>query len=305
MGSVFNERSVVSIIGLPLRRIMSIGRAGQYASGIRLGSILLCASRARSQLIVVVVEVVEESVVPLRRVSGPGALEPAGDRVVALAAVKPVLPPETLLLQACAFRLGTNVLRARGSAVRLANRVTADDERNGLLVIHRHAGERLSNVLSSTRRVRVAARPLRIHVDQAHMISAERPPHLPATGVALVSEPRILGPPEDLVGLPAVLPPKGEPEGLEAHGLISTVAGENDQVGPGDLVAVFLLHRPEQPPRLVEARVIGPTVEGSKSLHAAAGTAPAVGDAVRACRVPCHPDEERPVVAVVGRPPVL
>src|SRR5262249_38646911 len=32
---------------------------------------------------------------------------------------------------------------------------------------------------------------------------------------------------------------------------------------------------------------------------------PAIGDAVRACGMPAHPDEERPVVAVVGRPPVL
>ena len=137
------------------------------------------------------------------------------------------------------------------------------------------------------------------------MIGAERPPHLPAIGVAFVPEPCVLRSPEDLVGLPAVLTPKAEPEGIEAHGLISTVADENDQVGPGDLVAVLLFHWPEQPPRLVEARVIGPTVEGSKALHAAAGTAPAVGDAVRACRMPCHPDEERTVVAVVSRPPVL
>src|SRR5262245_49482362 len=137
------------------------------------------------------------------------------------------------------------------------------------------------------------------------MISAERPPHLPATGVAFVSEPCVLRTPEDLIGLPAVLTPKAEAEGFEAHGLISTVAGENDQVGPGDLVAVLLFHWPEQPPRLVEARVIGPTVERGKALHAAAATAPAIGDAVRACRMPCHPDEERPVVAVVGRPPFL
>src|SRR5262249_30519638 len=88
-------------------------------SGIRLGSILLCAGRARPQLIVVVVEVVEESVVPLRRVIGPGTLEPARDCVVALAAAKPALPAEPLLLQACAFRLRTHVLGGRGPAVGL------------------------------------------------------------------------------------------------------------------------------------------------------------------------------------------
>ena len=137
------------------------------------------------------------------------------------------------------------------------------------------------------------------------MIGAERPLDLLVAGVARVSKPRVLGAPEDLVGFPTVLPPKAEAERLEAHRLISTVAGEDDQVGPGDLVAVLLFHRPEQPARLVEARVVGPTVEGSKALHAAAATAPAVGDAVRARGMPRHPDEERPVVAVVGRPPVL
>src|SRR5439155_6443158 len=143
------------------------------------------------------------------------------------------------------------------------------------------------------------------HVDEAHMIGAERPPHFPAIGVALVSKPGVLRAPVNLVGLPTVLSPEAEAERLEAHRLISTVAGEDDQIGPGDLVAVLLLDRPEQPTRLVEVRVVGPTVKGSKALHAAAATAPAVGNAVRARGMPRHPDEERPVVAVVGRPPVL
>src|ERR1043166_5629153 len=284
---------------------MSIGRGRHYASGIRLGSKLLRTGGARRQLIVVVVEVVEEPVVPLRRLVGPGALEPARDRVVSLTAAKSVLPAETLLLQAGALRFGTDILGGRGGTVGLADRMAADDERKGLLVVHRHAGERLSNVLRCKGRIRVAARSLGIHVDQTHVIGAERPPHIPTFGVALVSKPGVLGPPEDFVGLPAVLTPEAEAECFEAHRFISTVAGEDDQVGPGDLVAVLLFHRPEQPARLVEAFVVGPAVEGSKALHAAAATTPAVGDAVRARRMPCHPDEERAVVAVVGRPPVL
>src|SRR5581483_12481184 len=133
----------------------------------------------------------------------------------------------------------------------------------------------------------------------------ERPLELPLAGVALVAKPGVLRAPEDLVGLPAVLAPEGEAERLEPHRLVGHVASEDDQIGPGDLPAVLLLDRPEQPARLVEARVVGPTVEGCKALHAVAGTAPAIGDAVRAGGVPRHPDEERPVVAVVGGPPVL
>src|SRR5262245_16360988 len=108
---------------------MSIGSGGYCASGIRLGSVLLPAGRARRQLIVVVVEVLEEPVVPLRRFAGPGALEPARDRVVALAAAKPVLPAEPLLRQAGALRFTTDVLGGSSGTVGLADRVAADDER--------------------------------------------------------------------------------------------------------------------------------------------------------------------------------
>src|SRR5262249_36713315 len=62
---------------------------------------------------------------------------------------------------------------------------------------------------------------------------------------------------------------------------------------------------PEQAARLVEARVVGPAVEGGEALRAGAATAPAILDAVGARGVPRHPDEERSVVAVVGWPPVL
>src|SRR5215831_4166170 len=213
---------------------MRIGCGRHGASGVRLGSVLLPAGRARRQLIVVVVEVLEEPVVPLRWFGGPGTLEPAGDRVLAPAAAKPVLPAETLLLQAGALRLGADVLRSRSGAVGLADRVAPDDERRRLLVVHRHAGERLSNVLPGKSRVRVAARPLGVHVDQTHVIGSERPPHLPAIDMALISKPRVLGPPEDLVGLPLVLASEAEAKRLEAHRFIRTVAGEDDQVGPGD-----------------------------------------------------------------------
>src|SRR5438309_2373107 len=121
----------------------------------------------------------------------------------------------------------------------LADRVDADDERKRLLVIHRHAAERLSNELCRKGRIRVAARPLRVYVDQAHVIGAHRPLDLLVAGVALIARPAAAKPaafwaPEDLVGFPAVLAPKAEAERLEAHRFISTVAGEDDQIGPGE-----------------------------------------------------------------------
>src|SRR5215471_8172872 len=112
---------------------------------------------ARRQLPLVLVEVLEEPVVPLRRVIGPCALQPAGNRSGAFAAAKAVLPAEALLLQAGALRFGTDVLGIRGSTMCLTDRVAADNERKGLLVIHRHTAERLSNVLCCSERIRVEA----------------------------------------------------------------------------------------------------------------------------------------------------
>ena len=195
---------------------------------------------------------------------------------------------------------------AVAGAVGLAEGVAAGDQRDRLLVVHRHAAERLADVPGRGERVRVAVRAFRVDVDQAHLHGGERVFELPVAGVALVAEPLGLGAPVDvLLGLPDVLAPAGEAEGLEAHRLQRDVAGEDHQVGPRDLVAVLLLDRPQQPARLVEVGVVGPAVERREALLAGAGAAAAVADAVGAGAVPRHADEERPVVAEVGRPPVL
>ena len=68
---------------------------------------------------------------------------------------------------------------------------------------------------------------------------------------------------------------------------------------------MLLLDRPQQPARLVQARAVGPAVERREALRALPATSPAVGDPVGPGRVPRHPDEQRPIVAVVSRPPIL
>ena len=98
-------------------------------------------------------------------------------------------------------------------------------------------------------------------------------------------------------------PPK--PNVRKSHRLQRHIAGQDHQVGPGDLAAVLLLDRPQQPAGLVEVGVVGPAVERREAVGARAAAAPAVVDAVGAGAVPRHPDDQRPVVAVVGRPPVL
>ena len=58
--------------------------------------------------------------------------------------------------------------------MRLAERVAAGDQRDRLLVVHRHALERLADIPRRGERVRLAVRPFRIDVDQTHLHGGER-----------------------------------------------------------------------------------------------------------------------------------
>src|SRR5580765_2123574 len=108
-----------------------------------------------------------------------------------------------------------------------------------------------------------------------------------------------------LIGFPSVLATAAEAESLEAHCFEGNVAGEDHQVGPGDLAAIFLFDRPEQAARLVEADIVRPTVEGCESLLAPPPASAAIQGAVGAGTVPRHANEQGAVVAEVGRPPIL
>ena len=172
--------------GVALRRIVSV-RHGVLGLGIR-GRPLLRTGRALRQIPVVLVEIVQVAVVPLRRLVGPGALEPARQRVGAVAGAVAVLPAKTLVFDGTALWLRSEVLGIDG-AMGLADRVPADDQGHRLLVVHRHPTERLADVPRRGEGARVAIRTFRVDVDQSHLHRAERTGELPVAGVALVAEP--------------------------------------------------------------------------------------------------------------------
>ncbi len=286
-----------------LRRIVRIGHGGRRG---RVGRHPLERSGgALGQIPLVAEEGLEEAVVPGLRRGCPGAFEAAADGVAAAAGAEVVAPAETHLLERRRFGLGADVTDRYRRTVRLAEGVSAGDERHRLLVVHRHAAKGLADVLRRGERAGHAVGAFRIDVDETHLHRCERIGELTVAGVALVLEPGVLGSPIDLFRLPDVLATAGEAEGLEPHRLEGAVAGEDHQVGPRDLAAVLLLHRPEQPARLVEVDVVRPAVERCEALLAGACAAAAVVDPVGAGAVPRHADEERAVVAVVGGPPVL
>src|SRR5271163_939441 len=95
--------------------------------------------RALGQFPFVAEQVREEIVAPLRWRLGPDDFQAASDRIIAFAAAIGVLPAEPLLLDGRAFGFGADIFARIGSAVGLAESVSAGDECHGLLVVHGHA----------------------------------------------------------------------------------------------------------------------------------------------------------------------
>src|SRR5262245_11118682 len=191
--------------------------------------------------------------------------------------------------------------------MRLAERVTARDERYGLLIVHRHAAERGTNVLRGSHVVAALVRTLRVHIDETHVRSPERQREIAIAGETLIhAEPLDLrAPVHVLIRLPHVRTAATETERPEAHRLQRDVTGEDQEIGPRDFLAVLLFDRPQQAPRLVDVDVVGPAVERGEALLAATAAAATVLNTIRAGRVPGHTNELRAVVAEVGRPPGL
>ncbi|CAB4581052.1 unannotated protein [freshwater metagenome] len=289
------------------RRVLLAGHVRIGDELLRLGVLrlpLLRAGGALGELPLEAEQVVEVTVVPRGGVVGPGTLDAAGDRVGALAGAEAAAPADAHRVHRAALGLGAHERGVAGS-VRLAEGVTPGDQRHGLLVVHRHPAERLADVASRRQRVGRAVRALGVHVDEAHLHGAERIAELAVAAVARIAEPGVLSPPEHLLGLVHVLAATTEAERRQTHVLDRDVAGEHHEVGPRERAAVLLLHRPQQATGLVEVGVVGPAVERREPQLAAAGATAAVGDAVRACRVPGHADEQPAVVTPVGGPPVL
>src|ERR1035437_9329651 len=103
---------------------------------------LMRTGRALGQFPFVAEQVPEEVVAPLRWRRGPDDFQPAADRVTAFAASLGVFPAYPLVLDAGSCVLGAAILARIGGSVCLVEVFSTGDERDGLLVVHRHARER-------------------------------------------------------------------------------------------------------------------------------------------------------------------
>ena len=201
---------------MPLRRVVSI----RYCILCRFifGSPLPRTTRTCHQLPLVVEEVVEEAIIPFRWLIGPSTFQPASNCVPGHATTKTVLPSKALLLEGSALGLGPNVLIRISSTMGFTECVSTGNECNCFFIIHRHASECFSNVLSCSKWIRITIRPLRIYVDQSHLNSAKRVFQFPVTCVALIPKPGGLrSPVYVLFGAPYILTSSGETKRFETH----------------------------------------------------------------------------------------
>src|SRR5580704_6601179 len=251
---------------------------------------LVCAARTLRQFPLVLEQVLEEIVTPFCRCAGPRNFEAAGDRVTGDARGVGTCPAETLLLDRRAFGLRSHVLFGRSGSVGLAEGMTARDQSDGLFVVHCHPSKSFPDIFRCLDRIGNAFGAFRVDINQTHMGRAKRVGEITFTRKAFIApHPGCFNSPVDVeVRFPNVRTSAGETESLKAHGFQRYVSREDHQVGPRDLLAVFLLNWPQQAPCSIEVDVVWPAIEWSETLLASAAASTTVTRAVRTCTVPRH-----------------
>ena len=268
-----------------------------------LGQPLPCPGWAFHQFPFVAEESVEVAHVPFRGVRFPSTFNSAAGGIHADTRAEFVSPAQAHLLHRGAFGFATDEFGV-ARPVTFSKGVAACDESHCFLVVHGHAGESFADIACGGDGIGFSVRALGVHIDQSHLDGAEGLFQLPIARVALVAQPGGFRTPVDIVfRFPDVFATATEAEGFEAHRFEGAVASENEEIGPGELVAVLFLNGPKEAAGLVQVDVIGPAVERGEALVSGSGTSASVERAVGAGAVPGHPDEEGAVVSPIRGPP--
>src|SRR3990170_7542798 len=119
-----------------LARVVSVRHSAFPCPAFRLP--LPFAGRAPGPFPLVLEQVPQEFLAPLRRCLAPGPFQAARDCVGTLAGAMAAVPAEALLLEGGRLGLGAEPVHGSG-AMGLAEGVATGNERDCLLVIHRHA----------------------------------------------------------------------------------------------------------------------------------------------------------------------
>src|SRR3989339_1071985 len=179
---------------------------------------LIGTGRTLCKLPLKIVEIVKEIETPFRRSLCPDYLKAACDCVSSLACPKCVVPSKTLRLQSCYFGLCAYMV-GTCRTVGFTKCVTSGNKCYCFIVVHRHSGKCIANILSCSKRIGNAVRPFGINVNQAHLNSCQRVCDLLLVKLPLIiCQPLCLRAPVNiLVSLPNILTPSCESECLETH----------------------------------------------------------------------------------------
>ena len=154
--------------------------------------------------------------------------------------------------------------------MRLTEGVTAGNQSHRFLVIHGHAGKGGADISGGSDRVWNAVGALRVHVDQSHVYGRQWLLQVSCVDIAvtflrfitihhavtlhtllsfrvtnIIAQPCCLASPVyGLVRLPLIGTATSETKRLHAHGFESDVTSKQDQIRPGDLVAILLFDGP-------------------------------------------------------------
>ena len=101
-------------------------------------------------------------------------------------------------------------------------------QRHGFLIIHRHAGEGFAHILTAQKRVRIAIRALRVHINQTHLNSGQRVGQLALAAIAFIIQPfALIAPVNIFFRMPDIGATAAKTESLATHGFNRHIAGED------------------------------------------------------------------------------
>ena len=153
----------------------------------------------------------------------------------------------------------------RSSAMRFTERMTTGDERDDFLVVHPHIAESGTDGRSGRSRITAVIRTFRVHVNQPHFRCAQRR-FCQFFRMAVFKPGSFVTPVHVQIRFPDVFATGTKTKGAEARIFQRDVTRQDVEICPGNFLTIFLLHRPQQAARFIEADVIRPGVERREAL---------------------------------------
>ena len=194
-------------------------------------------------------QVLEKIVAPLGGRLRPDHFQTGGNGIRACAAAVAGVPAQALCFQRRGFRLGADVAGFCG-AMGFTQRVAAGDQRDYFFIVHRHIAEGGANGRGGGQRLAAGVRSFRVNVNQPHFGGADglfRQAFRVTVGQPLF----LIAPVNVQIRFPDIFTTGAKTEGAEAGVFQRHVTRQHVKVGPGDFLAIFLFHRPQQTAGLI------------------------------------------------------